>query len=138
MVDLVFVAHGRLAPEVKNSLMMVYGEIPNIHPVEFLANEGFDTVKGKIADLLPQLGGKVLILADLFGGTPYNAACAVAMETELDSQIEVISGLSLPLALEAEVLSTSDDLDLIKTQLLDMAPGIVRAFERVDDDDDDL
>jgi mannose/fructose/sorbose-specific phosphotransferase system IIA component len=140
MTDVILVAHGKLAFEAKNSLEMIFGEAPNFHPVGFLPNDGFETVRDRIEELLPELSDTVLIIADLFGGTPFNAACAVAMGDHAGrpAKIEVITGLSMPLLLEAASESADADATEMADQLVGMADMIVRKFvpEAVDDDDD--
>ena len=141
MTEVILVAHGRLATELKNSLNMIYGETPQFHAVEYLVGEGFDTVKDKLEAQLAQLGSNVLIMCDIFGGTPFNAACAVAM-THKDRAIEVIAGVSMPLALEAAVAIAGDDVESIAKSLVESSKEMVRRFEEPaasdDDDDDDL
>ncbi len=136
MTNLILVAHGRLAPETKASLEMIYGACPQALCVTFLPSEGFDTVRDKIADILPR-EGETLIIADLFGGTPFNAACAVAMGEHAHA-VEVISGMSLPLLLEAAALSQDTGAADMATQLTAASACIVRRFapEAVADDDE--
>lgn len=136
MTSLILVAHGRLAVEAKESLEMIYGKCPQVSCTTFLPSEGLDTVQDKIIEALPRTG-EVLILADLFGGTPFNAACAVAMR-ERTRAVEVISGMSLPLVLEAASLSQDLDARGMAERLVEVAGLVVRRFvpEVVDDDDD--
>lgn len=128
MTEVILVAHGKLAIELKNSLNMIFGETPQFHAVSFLPNEGFDTVKGKIEALLPELGEQILIMTDIFGGTPFNAACAVAMGAE-GKAIEVISGMSMPLALEAVVLLEGGEAASIANTLIESSKQMVKRFE---------
>ena len=137
MTEVILVAHGRLATELKTSLNMIYGQTPQFHAVEFLPSEGFDTVKEKLQAQLDELGSHVLIMCDIFGGTPFNAACAVAMAAA-DREIEVISGMSMPLALEAVVMLQNDDVKSIVDGLIESSKAMVRRFEAAADDDDDL
>ena len=136
MTSLILVAHGKLAVETKASLEMIYGTCPQVSCTTFLPSEGFETVRDKIIDALPRTG-EVLILADLFGGTPFNAACAIAMG-ERARAVEVISGMSLPLVLEAVSLSRDLDARCMAERLVEAAKIVVRRFvpEVVGDDDD--
>lgn len=121
---------------MKASCEMICGVCPQISCVTFLPQEGFDTVKQHILATL-SAHEETLIIADLFGGTPFNVACAVAMKREM-SGIEVLSGMSLALVLEAA--SSSDEMGVtdLAQALIDQAPQVVRRFvpEAIDEDDD--
>lgn len=138
MTSIVLVAHGRLAVEMKASCEMIYGPCPQLSCVTFPPQEGFDTVKEKISMLVSKKHGDALILTDLFGGTPFNAACAVAMERG-NACVEVISGMSLPLILEAASYSNEEDAGQLAQRILDRSSQAVRRFEpEVVDEDNDL
>jgi mannose/fructose-specific phosphotransferase system component IIA len=53
-----------------------------------------------------------LVLTDLFCGTPYNASCAVAMKHP-EREIEVVSGMSLPIVLEVASMLGSRLQDIV-------------------------
>lgn len=98
MTHIILVAHGRLALEMKRSGEMIYGPLP-VSAVEFLKEDGLDSLSAKIKEVSNRYPNQeLLILTDLFCGTPYNASCKVAMEEK--RQIEVLSGMSLPMLLE--------------------------------------
>lgn len=98
MTHILLVGHGRLAIEMKCSGEMIYGQLPMVSAVAFLKEDGLDSLSAKIKEVARQ-HEELLILTDLFCGTPYNAGCKVAME-EKNQQIEVLSGMSLPMLLE--------------------------------------
>lgn len=139
MNHIILIAHGRLALEMKNSAQMLFGELPNFHAIEFLADEGLDSLQEKISKKMEALKSPVLIFADLFCGTPFNASCAVSMKNPT-SEIEIISGMSLPLVLEAAVLNNSGkSLNEISKCLISMASDTVRIFElNQNQDEEDL
>lgn len=97
MVNVIFCAHGQLACAMLDSVRMVYGDV-NVSAVAFVPGEN----AGDIADKLEKLVSthqeeEWLIAVDLQCGSPWNAAAGLAMR---NPQLRVISGLSLPLALE--------------------------------------
>ena len=97
MVNVIFCAHGQLACAMLDSVRMVYGDV-NVSAVEFVPGEN----AGDIADKLEKLVSthkeeEWLIAVDLQCGSPWNAAAGLAMR---NPRLRVISGLSLPLALE--------------------------------------
>lgn len=51
MTDVVLVAHGKLAHEMKNSGEMIFGKLDNFHTLEFLIGEGLENVVQKLMEL---------------------------------------------------------------------------------------
>jgi mannose PTS system EIIA component len=100
MIGLVLVTHGRLADEFVTAMEHVVGPQPQ---VETICIGPDDDLEGRRADIAKAVeaveGGRgVIILTDLFGGTPSNLAISL-MET---GRIEVIAGMNLPVAAARE------------------------------------
>lgn len=128
MNKVILVAHGRLAHEMKNSAEMIFGALPDFESVEFLKEEGLDTIQEKISAAMCEEKASYLVLTDLFCGTPYNASCAVAMKN-LGREIEVVSGMSLPIVLEvASMLGKS--LQDIVNHATSIPCDTVKAFKK--------
>lgn len=137
MSSVVLVAHGKLANEMKNSAEMIFGELSDFQTVEFLKEDGFDSLKEKLQQVLNQTDESVIILADLFGGTPFNASCGLAMEYP-QKKIEVISGMSLPLVLETATVYTDREAKAVADYLQEIASDTVRTFVIEEDDEEEL
>ncbi|MEE3661065.1 mannose/fructose/sorbose PTS transporter subunit IIA [Brenneria sp. g21c3] len=91
-------AHGKLAPALLDSVNMVYGATGPIHPLIFSKGQNADDIMRNMQQIMAQLPPQPwLIAVDLFGGSPYNAAAMLALK---NPQLEVITGISLPLCLE--------------------------------------
>lgn len=127
MNHVVLIGHGRLAHEMKNSAEMIFGELSNFTSIEFLKEEGLDSLKTKIFNAVQNVPDPTLIFADLFCGTPYNASCAVAME-HTEYNIEVVSGMSLPLVLEIAAMSQTSKLEKIVEHILQIPQDTVKSF----------
>lgn len=118
MVNLIFCAHGELACAMLDSVRMVYGEV-NISAVAFVPGENAGDIAVKLKKLVSAHNqGEWLIVVDLQCGSPWNAAAALAME---NPQLRVISGLSLPLALEAADNQDAMNVDALCQHLTDIA-----------------
>lgn len=98
----ILAGHGRIGTAMLESTQMVIGECNNFFSVEFHKGEGPEDIIKKYNEILEGKEDDVLIVTDLFGGSPYNAAAVVAMKNE---KAEVLTGLSLPLCAE---LATMD------------------------------
>ena len=70
----------------------------------------------------------VLILTDIFSGTPYNASCAYAMKHS-DKEIRILSGMSLPIVLEIATMRENANADAIVAHILDVGKDTIRTFE---------
>ncbi|MGL9748905.1 PTS sugar transporter subunit IIA [Enterococcus sp. DIV0170] len=112
MNKVILVAHGKLAHEMKNSAEMIFGGLPNFESVEFLKEEGLDTIQDKITAAMQDDEASYLILTDLFCGTPYNASCALAMKNP-EREIDVVSGMSLPIVLEVASMLGNNLQDIV-------------------------
>lgn len=137
MNKVILVAHGKLAHEMKNSAEMIFGELKDFQTVEFLNDDGLQTLQEKIKESMTD-AANYLILCDLFCGTPYNASCGLALE-QPDRKIEIVSGMSLPLVLEAASMLENSQLSEIVTHLTTIPSQTVQAFsQQVIEDEEDF
>lgn len=128
MVQVLLVAHGYLATEMKKSAEMLFGKLPNVHAINFEESDGLASLSEKIYNKMKTLNDSSLVFTDLFGGTPYNASCSVLLKhPELEA--EVVSGMSLPLLLEI-VAMTDKTLEEIAQLLPILATDIVKVFDK--------
>jgi PTS system mannose-specific IIA component len=98
MIGGLIVTHGRLAIELLNAAEMIVGEIHHITAVSIGWHDDVQTATGMIQKALERVQGPdgVLILTDMFGGTPTNIA-----STFLDPEkIEVVTGVNLPMLIK--------------------------------------
>ncbi|MBO1304779.1 PTS mannose/fructose/sorbose family IIA subunit [Enterococcus sp. 669A] len=137
MNKVILVAHGKLAHEMKNSAEMIFGELPDFQSIEFLKEEGLDSVQQKVLAAMTEPAANYLVLTDLFCGTPYNASCAVAMKNS-QRDIEVVSGMSLPIVLEAASMLQSHSLAEIVKHVTTVAVDTVKSFkdQQVEEEED--
>lgn len=95
MIGVLIVTHGGLATELLAAARVIAGELPNFRALSLDWTEGLDQARRRIADELTGLdtGEGVLVLTDMFGDTPSNAALSLHVE----GRVEVISGVNLPM-----------------------------------------
>ena len=95
MIGLVLVTHGRLAEEFVDALEHIVGRQEDILSVCIGADDRMETRRVDIANAVKRAdsGAGVIILTDMFGGTPSNLAISL-MEL---GRIEVVAGLNLPM-----------------------------------------
>ena len=94
MINLIIATHGKMSEETVNLTKMVLGESEKLDFVTFVPGEGPEDLIKKYQDIIAKYDSKgTLFLVDLFGGSPYNAACRVVAETE---NTDVITGVNVP------------------------------------------
>jgi PTS system mannose-specific IIA component len=100
MIGLVLVTHGRLAAEFITAMEHVVGPQEAIEAVCIDADDDMEARRKDIAEAIQRVdsGKGVIILTDLFGGTPSNLAISL-MKSEA---VEVIAGVNLPMLIRLE------------------------------------
>ena len=95
MIGLVLVTHGRLAHEFVVAMAHVVGEQERIIPVSIGPDDDMEERRADIASAIGEVdaGKGVIVLTDLFGGTPSNLAISLLEP----GRIEVIAGINLPM-----------------------------------------
>lgn len=127
-------SHGKMAYETLQSAKMIAGDLAAAEVVSMEEHDGLDGTQQKLKAILDKTEEEqVLILADLKGGTPCNAAM---MEMGTRENIRVISGLNLALVIEA-ALSPIEDIDELIAYLLPIGKDAVAAIELLELDDDE-
>lgn len=108
---IILCAHGELSAALLDSVQMVYGATGPIYPLAFRQGQNAEDIVRAMQHCIAQLPPQPwLIAVDLFGGSPYNAAAALAQQ---DPALEVVTGISLPLCLEI----ADNQHDMSATQL---------------------
>ncbi len=100
MIGLVLVTHGRLATEFVVAMEHVVGPQRAIEPICIGPDDDMEGRRADIAHAIVSVNGGrgVIVLTDLFGGTPSNLAISL-MEP---GRIEVIAGINLPMLIRLE------------------------------------
>jgi len=100
MIGLVLVTHGRLASEFVVAMEHVVGPQERIAPICIGPDDDMDQRRKDIAEAIAQVdgGAGVIILTDLFGGTPSNLAISLMKS----NRIEVIAGVNLPMLIRLD------------------------------------
>jgi PTS system mannose-specific IIA component len=95
MIGLVLVTHGRLAEEFRSALEHVVGPQTAIETIAIGPDDKMDMRRADIAAAVARVNGGagVIILTDMFGGTPSNLAISLL---EI-GKVEVVAGLNLPM-----------------------------------------
>lgn len=111
MIGKLIVTHGGLARELLAAAQVISGRLSAFEAVSLDWGDGFDEARAKVRDALERLdeGQGVLILTDMFGGTP----CNIAMTFLQPGRIEVLTGVNLPMVLRL-ACQTGEDGNVVE------------------------
>ncbi len=108
MIGLVLVTHGRLAVELVSALEHVVGSQENLATVCIGPDDNMEQRRAEIMKSTKDVddGDGVIVLTDMFGGTPSNLAISI-MD---NGKIEVIAGVNLPMLIKLASIRDADSL----------------------------
>ena len=94
----VVVSHGQLATELVSAAETVVGPVENIHAVSIGWHDDVDMARDEIERAIKQVdqGNGVVVLTDMFGGTPTNISAMFLKENE----VEIVTGVNLPMIIK--------------------------------------
>jgi len=109
MIGILIVTHNRLGDALIESAEFIIGGRPKaLESISIDLNQSADSLRKKITDGIKKVDQKdgILILTDMFGGTPSNLSYSFLEE----GRIEVLSGVNLPVLIQA--VNTREKMDL--------------------------
>ena len=115
-LGVVVVTHGQLATELVNSAEMIVGDLPHFAAVSIGWHDDVDLAREEIGRAIARVRGSagetgdepagVLVLTDMFGGTPANLGI-----TYVSAHVEIITGVNLPMLIK--LARPQKDTDLL-------------------------
>jgi PTS system mannose-specific IIA component len=108
MIGVIVVTHGRLAIELVKAAEMIAGDLPQFIAVSIGRDDDVAAAREEIARAIERVQSPagVLILTDMFGGTPSNLGL-----TFLEAnRVEIITGVNLPMLIKLSGMQGSPDL----------------------------
>lgn len=124
----VIVSHGKLANELVAAAETVIGKLEHITAVSIGWNDNVESAKDEIARAIKKVssGSGVLLLTDMFGGTPTNISAMFIG----DDDIEIITGVNLPMVIKLASQSKEVSLSEMAAEVEDQGKNaIYRASE---------
>jgi mannose PTS system EIIA component len=132
MIGVVVVTHGQLARELVSAAETIVGDLPGFAAVSIGWHEDTNDAREEIAQAVGRVdqGQGVLILTDMFGGTP----CNLAMTFLAENKIEVITGVNVPMLIklsgvteQAELLAVAREMREHGRHAIWVASDLLRA-----------
>ncbi|MEM1732306.1 MAG: PTS sugar transporter subunit IIA [Desulfurococcaceae archaeon] len=132
MANIVLITHGKYGEGLVDALALLLGDeaIKGIHVITLGPLDSPESLYEKIKDVVNGVDHEkgVLILVDLFGGTPSRVAAQLLSE---GFNVEVISGVNLPMLVEIVLQRDKTAKDLVEIAIRSGVEGIVDIGEKV-------
>jgi PTS system mannose-specific IIA component len=113
----VIVTHGRLATELLAAAEMIIGTVAQVAAISIGWHDDVDAARAEIERAIARVseGRGVLILTDMFGGTPTNIASMFFVEGE----VEVVTGVNLPMVIKLASQTDAEPLAVVAGRVRD-------------------
>jgi mannose PTS system EIIA component len=120
VIGIVVVTHGALAGELVNAARTIVGEIPSIAAVSIGWTDDMAMAHEAIERAMAEVGGPdVLILTDMFGGTPTNVSLPF-----LSPRVEIVTGVNLPMLIKLTSLREGELVEVARV-IRDQGKGAI-------------
>ena len=137
MIGIIIVTHGQLGDALIEAAEFIIGNRPEaIEPISINLSENAEILRAKIAQGIKKVEGQegILILTDMFGGTPSNLSYSFLEE----GHIEVLAGVNLPTLIQAASLRDKNmklgelaaNLEVFGKKSISLASGILKGNKR--------
>jgi PTS system mannose-specific IIA component len=120
VIGIVVVTHGALAGELVNAARTIVGDIPAIAAVSIGWTDDMVMARVAIERAMAEVGGgDVLVLTDMFGGTPTNVSLPF-----LSPSVEIVTGVNLPMLIKLTSLREGELVEVARV-IRDQGKGAI-------------
>ena len=121
MIGVLLVTHGQFCESMKESTEMVLGVQKNFYSLPLNPEDDIVCLQSRLLNKIQEMdqGEGVIVLVDLFGGSPYNAAFETVIGQD---RMDVITGLSLPMLIDVVGIRTMEE-DIKAGEVYDKLSG---------------
>jgi PTS system mannose-specific IIA component len=108
MIGIVLAAHGPLPGAFLESTSMILGDLPQVASISLMPGDSLEGLVDRLQAAMREVntGDGVLILLDMFGGTPANATAFLSQQAQ---DLRAVTGMNLPMLLETFMARMSTD-----------------------------
>jgi PTS system mannose-specific IIA component len=128
-MSVVIVTHYRLGEEFLQALRLIVPDAPDFQAVSIDPKQSVDEMREAIAAALRRAdrGEGVLVLTDMFGGTPSNIALSFLDE----HRVEIVTGLNLPMLIKLATMSEKKPLEELAAFIKDYGQRNIRVASEI-------
>ena len=124
MIGILVVTHSRLADELIHAAEMIIGSFDRVEPISINRDDSIEEAKQLLQQSFDRVGcdgDGVIILTDMFGGTPTN----ISAEFLVVGKVEILTGVNLPMLLKCNSARNGLLVDSLAGMLKDYARNAV-------------
>jgi PTS system mannose-specific IIA component len=123
-IGVVVISHGQFATELLNAAEMIVGDLPGFTAVSIGWHDDVTIAMDAIATAIEKVdrGRGVLLLTDMFGGTPTNLGLSFLAA----GRIEVVTGANLPMLIKLAKITETGDLSSVSQQICEHGRAAIR------------
>jgi len=123
MIGALVVTHGHLARELVSAAEMIVGEISHVRAVSIGWHDDVNDARKDIERHISEVddGAGVLLLTDMFGGTPSN----IAFSFHEPGKVDVITGVNLPMIIKLATQKEGETLDSLSRGVRDQGKSSI-------------
>lgn len=127
MIGILIVAHGALGKELLNSAELIVGKQQNVMSLGLFHGDNIEYLRENSLKAIKELdeGDGVLVFVDLYGGSPSNAM-ALNLKVLMNSKVECITGVNLPMLLEALTNRSIMPLEELKKHCIEIGHASIK------------
>lgn len=109
MIGVVIVTHSALADEFLMATQQIVGAVDGVEPISIDPSDPIEEVEKRIKKGIKKvdMGRGVLILTDMFGGTPSN----ISLSFQEKGKVEIVTGINLPMLIKLSTMREEKTLD---------------------------
>ncbi|MDB5572227.1 MAG: system fructose subfamily component [Hyphomicrobiales bacterium] len=129
MIGMVLVTHGHLATEFRSALEHVVGPQKQLQTVTIGPDDDMERRRKDIIEAVAEVdtGAGVVVLTDMFGGTPSNLAISV-----MDGgKVDVVAGINLPMLIKLASVREESTLEQAVVQAQDAGRKYISVASRI-------
>ncbi|MGT2845656.1 PTS sugar transporter subunit IIB [Streptococcus massiliensis] len=131
-IGIIIASHGEFASGIHQSGSMIFGDQEKVQVVTFMPSEGPDDLYAKFNNAVAAFDAddEVLVLADLWSGSPFNQASRVMGENP-DRKFAIITGLNLPMLIQAyteRMMDANAGVEAVAANIIKEAKDGVKAL----------
>ncbi|MGE3248339.1 MAG: PTS sugar transporter subunit IIA [Beijerinckiaceae bacterium] len=129
MIGMVLVTHGHLATEFRHALEHVVGRQKQLETITIGPDDDMESRRKDIIEAVHHVdsGDGVVVLTDMFGGTPSN----LAISCMNGAKIDVVAGINLPLLIKLASVRECADLEKAVAQAQDAGRKYISVASRI-------
>jgi len=123
-IGVVVISHGQFATELLNAAEMIVGDLPGFTAVSIGWHDDVTIARDAIAAAIEKVdrGRGVLLLTDMFGGTPTNLGLSFLAA----GRLEVVTGANLPMLIKLAKITEAGDLASVSQQICEHGRAAIR------------